>query len=123
MATQYQVYEKAKYEAGNSKPLNVFFVIDSAYDEVKQLSKNKSHTVKTYRYDPKKPWNEQGYEDVEVPDIYLVIEKGKLTVLRALGVNGKIVWPVDCKRCTNGVDVNDWQTPCRACNSGGYKIK
>lgn len=113
---RYEVWDKSKYERSNAKPEDVFFVIDSAYDKAKDLSKGQTHTTKIYKYDPSLPWSSQ-VEDVEIPNVFVVIEKDKLVTLRGYGISGKLLFPKDCKRCYNsGVDQNHYGLPCNACS-------
>ena|ERR1017187_6628914 len=124
MAAIYEVWEKSKYDRGNNKPEATFFVIDSAFDEVKRLSKGKTHTSKTWVSKPNStnPWHGE-YAETELADVYIVVEKNKLTTLRGYGISGKLLTPKDCKRCSNtGNDANNWGLPCAAC-SGACQMK
>jgi len=120
MAAIYEVWEKIKYDHGNNKPEDTFFVVDSAYDKVKDLSKGKTQTKKIWAYGPAtgtNPWGTSSQEDIDQPDIFIVVEKNKVTALRAYGISGKLLFPKDCKRCKNtGMDSNTWGLHCMACN-------
>ena len=118
MAAKYEVWLKSRYDKGNSLPEATFFVVDSAFDEAKRLSKGKSHTAKVWSHKPTSanPWFGE-YEDIELADVYIVVEKDKLTRLRGYGIDGKLLAVKDCRRCQNtGNDTNNWGIPCAACS-------
>lgn len=116
-STVFEVWEKTKYDRGNNKPEDTFFVVDSAYDKVKDISRGKSHkqTVWNSKITTGNPWG-GGWEELELPNVFIVIMKAKLVLLKAYGINGKLLFPKDCLRCGNtGNDTNCYGLPCAAC--------
>lgn len=124
MATRYDVWLKSEYNSGNKKPIDTYYLLDTAIEAVKKLSKGQTHkaSVWTAKINKANPWG--SYEEVEQPNIYIVVSKEKLTTLRGFGIDGKFLYPKDCKRCKDtGVDVNNWVLACAACDGAGFKLK
>ena len=123
---RYEVWEKSKLATRHGQPDDVCYVIDTAQLSAVSLSKGTT-TKKVYvaKKDPKNPWGGGNYEDVEEPNVYIVVARGdKQSEIRCFGIAGKLYAACDCKRCGNtGQDVNTYGISCSACKGAGYKPK
>ena len=124
MANKYEVWEQLQWNRSGAKPVATYYTIDIAIDAANKESKGKTHIQKIWnpKYDPNNIWG-GAYEDLTLPDIFIVVERAKLTTLRGVSVSGKFLYPKNCPRCNGtGNDVNVWGTICRACNFAGWKL-
>lgn len=119
----YQVWKKDNVSSRNKLPEAVHYVIDTAIETAKKLSKG---TVKKSIYNPNKknPGGWDGdYELVEMPNIFIVIEKGdKQSSVRGFGISGNWFDAKDCKRCSNSGESDDG-FPCNLCKGASFKPK
>lgn len=122
---RYEVWDKAKLGQRKGEAETVCYVIDTAIEASKALSKG-SHTVNVYNAKKKDTANPYGiYEDVDVPNTFIVVERGdKQSSIRGFGIAGKYVAARDCKRCNNtGNDPNAYNVPCNSCKGAAYRPK
>ena len=120
--TRYEIWKKADVGQSRGKPVEgPFYVIDTGIEVIKQASKG------TYK---SSVWNGKShphgaYEDVELPNTLVLIERGdRQSSIRGFGIGGKWYAAVDCKRCQEtGMDPNHYGMICKSCNGAGFKHK
>jgi hypothetical protein len=120
MATKYEIWNKKDLENNYSRnnPLDTFYTPDIAISEAKKASKG---TYKTSVFN----YNTGKSEEVVLPMCVCVVERDAQSKIRYFAMNGKVLPAKDvCKRCKNsGMDSQNWQLICRACQGTSWKIK
>lgn len=97
------------------------FVIDTAMLKAASMSRG-THTIPIWVPKKNNQW-EGTYEDVEVPNAFVVVERGdKQSSIRGWGIGGTWKVACDCKRCKNtGIDPNNAGLPCNSCKGASFK--
>lgn len=125
---KYQVWNKANIGGRNGTFDTEHFTLDMAMESAKKLSRGTTTKKKwNSKLNPnaQHSWQSGGYEDVEIPNFYAVIERGdRVSTTRCWGIGGVLHSVMDCKKCNNdGIDVNDYDSPCPSCKGASYRAK
>lgn len=126
MAAKYQCWEKSVIGTRTGTFASEHYTLDTAMESAKKLSRGtKTKQVWNPNKNPNaaNPWQSGGYDDVEVPNYYAVIERGdRASTTRCWAIGGVIFDAKQCKRCNNtGEDQNTYGEVCPSCKGSSYQ--